>query len=896
MGTEQFENIAFISYKHKDEKWAKWLQKKLEHYKIPVELCDETEQFFKVPRYIVRDRTDFSGGTLPDVIKARLHTCKYLILICSPLAAQSEWVCDEVKEFIALGREKYIIPFVVDGKPYSENKEEECFPEALLSLPKEKIPLGINVNEGEYELAVVKVISTMFGLALDLLWKRFKREKAKRRNKISRLLLFLISILILLPLIIAGLYYSTDYDNHFVTQELIGTKKTQYISDGEYVGDLNADTIIIKNISNEVFISDCNDVKKVIIDVNGIPFGGNRLRISNCQSLNEIEIKGNVEELDCYFVQDCPSLRKITMPSSIRSISTDAITNCQIADIKIKGNEKHFVWKDNCLWDIRNKQIVYSNLEKVRKDGSWDERIELRYDTRKIMFYTDFPHTISSECSEITYIDNDKDTILFKNILNSQNSIVGATLYHYNSQSDVIDFDSGILKEVDRVKPDAFRSCKNVKKITGKHSIAFRDDAFAKNNTLEKIVFDVDSKWNSGTLYFGDFAFSECCNLKEVNINTTGDVCISSAAFLGCNQLEKVKIKCNDVNILSYAFQSCPKLKEININSVGSIDVASNILDFDNSVVFKVNNDRVQRVTTPTGNCFIKKDDYSLLCKDGSIKSWNCTFKVDTIDFFSKDGELLKGKENNILDIPSLSIKRKVYPICTYKDLNFIYAANKCVIYNSSNDEVLYLPPVSITDSYNLKSYPIALKEIHLPMVSPPGTLFNIIPIIGDETILYVPYGTSKKYLLDKRYRKFKEIREDSFMERIGNIFLALYYTGYNFMAYYHCIFVIFLIVLSLLSIYFSICLHIYKYKRDYGIRNIVLSLLSGVLMTILVALVWFAFYWSLWTHLASLDSMYRIILSNIIAICVSYILVSYIFVGNIRIAFVGLKRLCGLK
>ena len=38
MPTSQYTNIAFISYKREDEEWAKWLQKKLEHYKLPTEI------------------------------------------------------------------------------------------------------------------------------------------------------------------------------------------------------------------------------------------------------------------------------------------------------------------------------------------------------------------------------------------------------------------------------------------------------------------------------------------------------------------------------------------------------------------------------------------------------------------------------------------------------------------------------------------------------------------------------------------------------------------------------------------------------------------------------------------------------------------------------------------
>lgn len=34
MNPSKYSNIAIISYKREDEKWAKWLQKKLEHNKL----------------------------------------------------------------------------------------------------------------------------------------------------------------------------------------------------------------------------------------------------------------------------------------------------------------------------------------------------------------------------------------------------------------------------------------------------------------------------------------------------------------------------------------------------------------------------------------------------------------------------------------------------------------------------------------------------------------------------------------------------------------------------------------------------------------------------------------------------------------------------------------------
>ena len=38
MSNSPYINIAFISYKREDEEWAKWLQKKLEHDKLPTEI------------------------------------------------------------------------------------------------------------------------------------------------------------------------------------------------------------------------------------------------------------------------------------------------------------------------------------------------------------------------------------------------------------------------------------------------------------------------------------------------------------------------------------------------------------------------------------------------------------------------------------------------------------------------------------------------------------------------------------------------------------------------------------------------------------------------------------------------------------------------------------------
>ena len=102
------EYFAFISYQREDERWAKWLQHKLEHYKLPSNLNGRTD-FPKAIRPIFRDASELTPGNLPQQIHEALEQSKYLIVICSPRSARSEWVNKEVETFISMGKTANVI-------------------------------------------------------------------------------------------------------------------------------------------------------------------------------------------------------------------------------------------------------------------------------------------------------------------------------------------------------------------------------------------------------------------------------------------------------------------------------------------------------------------------------------------------------------------------------------------------------------------------------------------------------------------------------------------------------------------------------------------------------------------------------------------------------------------
>lgn len=189
---DKYTYYAFISYQRKDEKWAKWLQRKLENYKLPVVYAKETsDKKSKYIRPVFRDKTDLTAGTLPDALKEALQQSRYLIVICSPNAVQSPWVNEEIETFTKAGRTEYVIPFIVDGEPYSKDATKECFPNAIKDIPKDKEPLGVNIHENGKERAFIRTVAYMLNVKFDELWNRFERHRRKIRNIIIACLAFL---------------------------------------------------------------------------------------------------------------------------------------------------------------------------------------------------------------------------------------------------------------------------------------------------------------------------------------------------------------------------------------------------------------------------------------------------------------------------------------------------------------------------------------------------------------------------------------------------------------------------------------------------------------------------------------------------------------------------------
>ena len=175
---DEFAYDAFISYCHRDVKWARWLQTRLETFHIPGGADARFAQRRRLR--VFRDQTDLTGVELTAALRRELCASRYLIVICSPASAASRWVNEETAFFESLGRQDRIIAFIVSGEPDSDNPELECYPPGMRSADG-RHQLGANVREIGRTKAFLKVVS----LLIDVRFNRLvDREKQRRRRSI----------------------------------------------------------------------------------------------------------------------------------------------------------------------------------------------------------------------------------------------------------------------------------------------------------------------------------------------------------------------------------------------------------------------------------------------------------------------------------------------------------------------------------------------------------------------------------------------------------------------------------------------------------------------------------------------------------------------------------------
>ncbi|WP_309602309.1 toll/interleukin-1 receptor domain-containing protein [Sphingomonas sp.] len=194
---------AFLSYSHADSADADWLHQAIERFVVPKALVGRVTAHGAVPKRltpIFRDRHELAASSdLGGKIRAAIKQSRYLMVLCSPAAAQSRWVNEEILAFKKLHGERRILAAIVGGEPWASEiagrEGEECFPPALrekidrkgqsTGKRAEPIAADLRVDRDGRETGKLKLVAGMLGLGLDDLVKREQQRRQKRLTYVA---------------------------------------------------------------------------------------------------------------------------------------------------------------------------------------------------------------------------------------------------------------------------------------------------------------------------------------------------------------------------------------------------------------------------------------------------------------------------------------------------------------------------------------------------------------------------------------------------------------------------------------------------------------------------------------------------------------------------------------
>ncbi len=239
---------CFISYRHADNKdqdrdWASWLHQEIERYDVPAELVGtKNKRGDTLPDRIYpvfRDEESLpADADLGGSVEAALDRSRFLTVLCSPRAVESQYVAQEIEHFKKSGKTNRIIAAILAGEP--GDSETECFPVPLREIVSEKgivsepIAADFRLRDGgegftsaeayrlqladhskreakkradayesQLQLMKLKIIAGILGVPLEQLRNRdkaFELELAKKRARTLRLWLAAVGLLALVAI------------------------------------------------------------------------------------------------------------------------------------------------------------------------------------------------------------------------------------------------------------------------------------------------------------------------------------------------------------------------------------------------------------------------------------------------------------------------------------------------------------------------------------------------------------------------------------------------------------------------------------------------------------------------------------------------------------------------
>lgn len=167
---------AFLSYSHRDARFAARLHRRLETWRIPKAIVGQPTALGPLPATlapIFRDREELpAAADLSEEVGRALTQASSLIILCSPAAAQSRWVRREIEMFQAVAPGRPILAALVPGAD----------PSCLADLFGDGEPIAADFNPAGdgARYGLLKLVAGIAGVPLDALVRRDAQRRMRR--------------------------------------------------------------------------------------------------------------------------------------------------------------------------------------------------------------------------------------------------------------------------------------------------------------------------------------------------------------------------------------------------------------------------------------------------------------------------------------------------------------------------------------------------------------------------------------------------------------------------------------------------------------------------------------------------------------------------------------------
>lgn len=166
------------------------LHRALERYRVPKRLLGRDSPLGPLGRRLppfFRDRDELGAADdLAAAVREGLEQSAFLIVVCSPHAAASRWVNEEIRSFVAMGRRERIRLIIVAGEPLSADPVLDCIPPAILeNAPGEPLAADARPGQDGREGARLKILAALLGVPFDELRQREAQRRQRRLMAIA---------------------------------------------------------------------------------------------------------------------------------------------------------------------------------------------------------------------------------------------------------------------------------------------------------------------------------------------------------------------------------------------------------------------------------------------------------------------------------------------------------------------------------------------------------------------------------------------------------------------------------------------------------------------------------------------------------------------------------------